>query len=104
MRGLLPTTAVLVFQFLCLGLLRGIFLGEGVRAVLAESAEAASRPPATWNNIVSKAARRKLVGRQTSTGNRTKDLYDFFAPDAPPASVGLFVSFRTNNRLILVAV
>lgn len=95
MRGLLPAVIVFVFQLIYLGLLRNIFLGEGVHAVAVESAED-SPPPSSWSTLASRATRRELVSRQTSSGNRTQDLYGFFSPDVPPAQVGPLISFRAE--------
>lgn len=86
MRGLFPAAVVFIFQLVYLGLLKSMFLGEGVQAVAVESAEEAP-PTSSWSSLAVRAAHHELVGRQTSSGNRTQDLYGFFGPDEPPAQV-----------------
>lgn len=86
MRGLLSATIVLVFQVVYIGLLRNAFSAVGVEASEVEPASVVKR--SIWNDLAPRETWHEVVSRQVSSGNRTKDMYEFFTPDEPPARVG----------------
>ncbi|KXN85523.1 hypothetical protein AN958_11226 [Leucoagaricus sp. SymC.cos] len=87
MRGLLSATIAIVFQLTYFGLLRSVFLGVGVRASEVEGGQVMKRM--YWNDLLPRGTWHAIVARQQTSGNRTKDLYDFFSPNDPPAQCSL---------------
>jgi hypothetical protein len=82
MRRIFPAVIAAAFQLTFLSLFGSVFLGSGVHASEIEAESVVKR--SAWNNL---ASRGEIVVRQTSSGNRTQDLSNFFAPNDPPAVV-----------------